>query len=56
MLIALLGLAYWLNTGARAVPGLLSTFSHMDFFPSLGVHSCRYYDDHVAPWRVTACA
>jgi hypothetical protein len=38
VLIALLVLAYRLNTGSLAVPGLLSTFSCMDFFPSLGVH------------------
>ena len=56
VLITLLELAYWLNTGSRAVPGLLSTFSYMDFFSSLGVHSCQYCDDRVAPWRVTACA
>ncbi|HLE31716.1 MAG TPA: hypothetical protein VJB38_03820 [Bacteroidota bacterium] len=38
LLKALLGFVYWLHTGLRAVPGLLSTFSCMDFFPSLGVH------------------
>jgi hypothetical protein len=47
-LIALLELAYWLSTGSRAVPGLVSIFSCMDFFPSLGVHSCQYCDDRVA--------
>jgi len=56
VLIALLGLAYWLNTGFREVPGLVSTFSYMDFFSSLGVHSCQYCDNRVALCRMTACA
>jgi hypothetical protein len=56
LLISLLGIVYWLNTGSGAVLGLLGTFLYMAFFSSLGVHSCQYCDHCLAPWRVTACA